>query len=1002
MTRTYPKTSQITHETALTALGTTSESPVNTIVDYIEQNTKRPLRIYGNNTPDSKLYFSANTMKTSIGTERVSEFATDTSVVFPDSWIDFQAQSTSSASIAITFPASTVGFFRRCVFWMLRNGTISSQFTSEVVLEANLPDPLSTYVVGGILKSFVDLECTDISGKFKTIGSTTSVIENITSTISRVHEVTDESRTLNYGDVDPSSVATIGFVGEIFEQTNTPKAWLKQDSGSSTNWNQFIIEGGNTTASTMTIGTKTAQALSVITNNTEKLNIAVDGTHVIGPQDTTSLTHNLGSTAGTSSTRRAVSLMSGASYNYLGGTVGVVYAGDKIIFRTSATTNNEAKIGTGSGDPSESGMISIMAGGIGFTSAALAYSFLVSDGGTTWIHSAKTLCSGAWNFPISTTTPLLKVTSGGTAATGTITLNGTTWKFGAGTAPAIATITEAGVFTGASFVFNTTTFTTTLSGTATANSVLSLPDIATGTLAALQLAQTFSALQTFTAGLKSNFLKATGTKDTSFVSGAVTADTTLTSQDRTGYIADLQDIQNAAADKPSYRFNVDGQSIVCGSSASLALGSGDFSVLWHGIITEVAPASEKFLWYITGATSGLLVLGVNQATAKLYVKTSASGLLDVANVPAGICTIIAKRVGSAVIIYLNGVLIYTATPTLEPIVGSTTITVGRPASNSFLGSCYRFFVTNYALTEASGKIARYSAGATLDWQDQWGSMQTKVTNGDFASDLSYWGYTLGFVWSAGTAKITGTVSNARLGQTSISPAFVVGKQYRITYDVKANENSVSLKLLGSGFSASSPVSNDVSMDSSVGDNKTVVFTCDGTGANTTFALGNAGSIDYGSTSGLALDNISVVQLGAVLALEPKNITPSVWFDDTTNILDGLVTNAIATNYAKNFCLKRTTILPDIGGPGTALLTVPSSVTSFDLDVYVITAGAKRQRIKAECFYSATNVWDIGNMTSMGDVTAGLTLDITSNGIVYADFPSGTSGTAYWTFTPKNT
>jgi hypothetical protein len=236
VTRTYPKTSQIEHEAALTAIGTIGATPVDTIVSYIEQNTQHPLRIFAANTPDSKLYFAANIVKNSVGSDRVSDFNKDSSSSFVDSWIDFQAKTTSSAAIAITFPASTIGYYRRCAFWMLRDGTISAQFTPETNIFGSLADPFSTYIVGGILKGYVDLECTDASGKFKTIASTTDVIENSVSTISRIHEITDESKLVNHGNVDPSVTSTLGFIGEILEQTDAAQLWLKQDSGSTTNW----------------------------------------------------------------------------------------------------------------------------------------------------------------------------------------------------------------------------------------------------------------------------------------------------------------------------------------------------------------------------------------------------------------------------------------------------------------------------------------------------------------------------------------------------------------------------------------------------------------------------------------------------------------------------------------------------------------------------------------------------------------------------------------------
>lgn len=273
--RTYPKTSQFTHETALTAIGTTGETPVDTIVSYIEQNTKHPLRIYANNTPDSKLYFSANTMKTSVGTERVSELAVDASVAFPDSWIDFQAQTTSSAAITITFPASTVGQYRRCAFWTLRNGTISAIFTPEVAVIGNLADPISTYVVGGKLKGYIELICTDVSGKFQTPNATTSLtIENVHSGVSYVHETSDDSTWVNHGNVDPSVTATTGVIGEVLLETDTAQLWQKQDASSTTNWKPLDWTAFKTGYS----GWATTSGITLSLSGTNKETLNISGT----------------------------------------------------------------------------------------------------------------------------------------------------------------------------------------------------------------------------------------------------------------------------------------------------------------------------------------------------------------------------------------------------------------------------------------------------------------------------------------------------------------------------------------------------------------------------------------------------------------------------------------------------------------------------------------------------------------------------------------------------
>jgi len=296
MPRTYPKTSQLTQENALLAIGTTGETPINTIVDYIEQNTRHPIRVYAANTPDAKLYFSANIVKSSNGTDRITKFAEDYSINFVDNWIDFQTQTTNNAAIAITFPASTVGYFRRCVFWTLRNGTIAAVFTPEEPLEANLASPLSTYVTGGVLFSCIELQCTDIAGKFKTLGSATSVIENSVGGISRIHQIYDTASPTDhllltninggvFGDGGHDNLVQLAIStatpntnsdidayknGSLWLNTNTKEIYLCTDNtNAAAVWKQVAFNGGNFVAASLILGTTSGMPFIFKCGNTE-------------------------------------------------------------------------------------------------------------------------------------------------------------------------------------------------------------------------------------------------------------------------------------------------------------------------------------------------------------------------------------------------------------------------------------------------------------------------------------------------------------------------------------------------------------------------------------------------------------------------------------------------------------------------------------------------------------------------------------------------------------
>lgn len=94
-------------------------------------------------------------------------------------FINFQTQAVSNASdFDIAWPVSnTVGQFRRVGFTLIGTGKIKVLFSNEFATEGALPDGGTLLVTGGQPLGYIDLECTNVAGYFKTAGSVTSVIE---------------------------------------------------------------------------------------------------------------------------------------------------------------------------------------------------------------------------------------------------------------------------------------------------------------------------------------------------------------------------------------------------------------------------------------------------------------------------------------------------------------------------------------------------------------------------------------------------------------------------------------------------------------------------------------------------------------------------------------------------------------------------------------------------------------------------------------------------------
>lgn len=146
-----------------------------------------PVRIAANYpTPDSKLYFLASKVAAPDGAARVSPPVNDLVNTFVATTIDWQTNAIVGGTVnyngaAFSIPASTAGRFRRFVFALQQDGSISVGYGSEQVLQASLENPGTLLSpIGGLPIGYVDLVATNTNtpGKYKTAGSATAVIEN--------------------------------------------------------------------------------------------------------------------------------------------------------------------------------------------------------------------------------------------------------------------------------------------------------------------------------------------------------------------------------------------------------------------------------------------------------------------------------------------------------------------------------------------------------------------------------------------------------------------------------------------------------------------------------------------------------------------------------------------------------------------------------------------------------------------------------------------------------
>ena len=163
-------------------LGLSNNYLLSNLVDNINIDLDFPLKISASfPTPDSKINFSDSKIIAADNTVSITlpiqgQIFTDLASL----WIDFQAQTVSNPSdFEITWPTSnTVSYYRIAGFTLVGAGKISVIFSDEFSLETNLENPGNFFVSSGLPLGYVILQCTDSSGKFKTAGSASNIIEN--------------------------------------------------------------------------------------------------------------------------------------------------------------------------------------------------------------------------------------------------------------------------------------------------------------------------------------------------------------------------------------------------------------------------------------------------------------------------------------------------------------------------------------------------------------------------------------------------------------------------------------------------------------------------------------------------------------------------------------------------------------------------------------------------------------------------------------------------------
>jgi hypothetical protein len=250
--------------------------------------------------------------------------------------------------------------------------------------------------------------------------------------------------------------------------------------------------------------------------------------------------------------------------------------------------------------------------------------------------------------------------------------------------------------------------------------------------------------------------------------------------------------------------------------------------------------------------------------------------------------------------WLNGVKAGVPYATAALTLGNLGSSLGKDivgTASTFQGAVYRHLLLNYALSE--DKIRRYSAGAKLDYEDVGGSMVELFTNGALTSGAG-WGINGNITLSSNTAVASGATGSVATLQQSMTTPPAMGKRCRLSFDVtsKTNASAATVRIAGSTLSSNALVITGTLLPIvAAGSRQSIEFIVEGTGTRTVAGIEIQGMIAGDS---ITIDNLSLIQLGAVLDLEPENITDTTWVDASPNGLHGTVSGAVANRFVPSY------------------------------------------------------------------------------------------------------
>jgi len=375
------------------------------------------------------------------------------------------------------------------------------------------------------------------------------------------------------------------------------------------------------------------------------------------------------------------------------------------------------------------------------------------------------------------------------------------------------------------------------------------------------------------------------------------------------YLLDDQTTTNMMSKGAVYRFDGTDDTIVVPDDASITdiLSSGGSASAWVYPVSDgendAGYIMDKGTWIINVTTevSGYVPIKFTQVFSGDNGIWTTGAVLPLNTWSHVRVVYDASAVGNDPIIYLNAIpqtITEASTPTGTFTTDSgTDFTAGNNAGGTIRtwdGSIAEVELTNFAPTAAEVKDL-ISGNIPFKWQ--YGSQTELVTE---ANDRTFGGAVVNWAaWSGGAivtdtgeGKITFDTGGAYSG-AQIASVGTLGKMFRITMDMRsdAGEGDIAGILVGFDVNKGAVNENFVSLTSTEAG---ISVSAEVFGGIDTFAL--QVGINEGTGQIIFIDNVSVVELGAVALYDQTSISETTWYDKA-NGNDGAVTGAEVLNDA---------------------------------------------------------------------------------------------------------